>query len=312
MKKFIYFGIGFLICIIITIIFFRTGHNNKIYISIANPGNFIEINNNKWNYSESDYSAVFKQSKFDVYSGNKYLGKYNIKYTDHWYIYDDDYHSIDYDEQLLVTSVGAIQLSDFDKIEFDNDDINSIKHTLDQEKIVYNDDINGYKIYFDIDDDGHNEILYNVYSIHDGITDLEENYEESNEDSYLYNLIYIVKNDTKYFLEKEIFENQEYYYSMLFHDIDYILKTKNSNKYKIVIYETRFSATNERSYSVYEFNDNKIKTLLKANLDYQESYGDTSTTNIFSGIITFTYFVIGIFVFLFIILFLKQKASNKI
>lgn len=300
MKKVKYFCIGFIIFVITVFKLFYID-NEIIYISIANPENFIEINNNKWHYSKKDYSKIFSQSKFKVYSGDKYLGNYNIQYTDHWYIYDDDFYSIDYDDQLFISNSNTVQLSNFEKIEFDDDDINSIKHTLDKENIVYNDDINGYKINFDVDNDGKNEILYNVYSIYDYPTD-----------SYLYNLIYIEKDDTNYYLEKEVYDDYDYYYSMLFHDIEYILKVEGSEEYNIVVYETRFSAESKRCYSVYNFKNNNVKTVLKADLDYHDSYLDNNITNLFSNFSTFIYVVSGIVIFIFVALFLKQKSSNRI
>lgn len=312
--KYIKYGIIIVLICILAFITFKLKQVEidieNAYISIDN-NNFIEIKDDNWRYVDPNRLSDFEWNKFNIYSGNEYIGNYNIQYNDRWYIFDDDYNSIDYNRQLFMIKGASVDFYDFERVEFSEDDIVDIKKTLDKLKIVYNNDISGYKIYIDIDNDGVNEVLFNVSSSYDALESAEQ--ETIDDGFYLYNLVYIVKNNKNYFLEKSILKSKEDYYSMPYYDVNYILKIGDSDIYKFVIYKTYFSAEDINCYSVYEFKNNKIKTLLKAELDYGADNNITNNREFSLSTIILTISLLGGIVgFVAIMFYLKQKANNKI
>lgn len=316
MKNIKYIIIGILICILVvgTFIFKKvTIHTKEAFISIGN-NNLIEIKDDNWKYVTSNRLSDFEWNKFNIYDGKEYLGNYNIQYNDKWYIFDDDYNSIDYNNTLFMIRGTNVKFYDFEKQDINENDLNDIKETLDKLKIIYNvDKINAHKIYIDVDDDGVNEELFIVSSSY------EENISEdgttlnNNDDSNLYSLIYLVKNNKKYFLEKTVMDSQQDYYIMPGYLVDYIIKLGNDNNYKFVIYKSYFGSTDEKCYSVYEFKNNKIKTLLKAELDYGDNDIKYNSEKIDVSTIILTISLLGGIVgFVIIMLYLKQKANNEI
>ena len=314
LKNIKYIIIGILICILIagTIILKRVNIDIKeAYISIGNSS-LIEVKDDNWKYVASNRLSNFEWNKFDIYAGNEYIGNYNIQYNNIWYIFDDNYNSVNYNNMLFMIRDTNSYLYDFERKEINDDDLVDVKKNLDKLKIVYEDGkIGGYKIYIDIDDDGVNEVLFNIGDISDDTisddgTIINDNY------GNIYSLIYLVKDDKIYFLEKSI-QNQEDYYTMPYYDIAYIAKIGNNNNYKFIIYKSYFGSEDINCYSVYEFKNNKIKTLLKAELDYGADNNITNNRDFSLSTIILTISLLGGIVgFVAIMFYLKQKANNEI
>lgn len=276
---------------------------NEAFISIDN-NNFIEVKNDEWKYVSSDDLLDFEWQKFNIYSGKSFLGNFYIQFNERWYIFDDDNNSIKYDDVLFMIRGTEVQFYDFDFQNISDNEYDDIINLLDDLNISYDENnLNCQKIYIDADGDGSDELLFTVNNT---------SYEEENGD--LFSLIYLLKDSKKYFLEKSV-QDSDSYYKMPYYDVSYIANIGNSDSYKFIIYKSYFSSTDEKCYSVYEFKDDKLTTLLEAELVYDENENintdEREEINIGAIILTFSLLggIVGVVILMF---YLKQKANNEI
>ena len=73
-------------------------HNFQKFISksyiVLDDGTKFMLKNGKWITNTEENSKLYNWQKFDIYTDNKYFGKYNVYYNKKLYLFDNEKKSV--------------------------------------------------------------------------------------------------------------------------------------------------------------------------------------------------------------------------
>lgn len=256
-KKYIIVFIGLVFYLIIMFLIFGDSKNKK-----NGKVNYILFANNQiWEYTNSEILNVpnvveiIGKNKFNIYDNGTYKGYFNLGlYESKIYLFDDDDNSYKYDGELMgftdnnkhkVVNLLSQQLDDNDTL-FIQKEFN--KNNLEYQYINLN---NVNKYVADIDNDGENEIIYNISNMLD-----EEKQGKG------YSLIFINDSDKIYELIKDIKSNQKSLLDGYGYYMNNIADLNGDGKLDFIIAKSEYGSSN-LCYMLIESVKNKYKITKK-------------------------------------------------
>lgn len=217
----------------------------KFYMVIDNVANLM-YTDNSWFYTTS--FEVEKQTNYETYSYNNYLGKNNLEYVNAWNLFDKNKNFVNYKDSLFA-------YSDKFNIKKINTNIRNITE-IEKQEIISNfhyDDFNyllsNEVIDIDLDDDG----------VMDKIVCVSNTNENKNLKNKYYNLIYIKLNDK---IIKVINENSKNYDILRtdIYDLSYFFSLDKTKYFIIKKTNNVISDSLTEEISLYNYtNINEIK-----------------------------------------------------
>lgn len=256
-KRYIILILCFLIYLLIALFIFGSPKKKK-----SDEADYILFANNQiWKYSNSEFFDVLDninivgQKKFYIYDNGTYKGYFNLGlYESKIYLFDDDDNSYKYDGELMgftdnnkhkVVNLLSQQLDDNDTL-FIQKEFN--KNNLEYQYINLN---NVNKYVADIDNDGENEIIYNISNMLD-----EEKQGKG------YSLIFINDSDKIYELIKDIKSNQKSLLDGYGYYMNNIADLNGDGKLDFIIAKSEYGSSN-LCYMLIESVKNKYKITKK-------------------------------------------------
>ncbi|MEG2321913.1 MAG: hypothetical protein RSB71_00275 [Bacilli bacterium] len=160
---------------------------------LLEPNTMWKLDHKKWSNVTNQNEFNFK--KFDVFDGNKELGKYNLFYNEKWYILDDKRNKVKASNNIFATrSKVPIKVNDFSKQELNESDINLINEQLKSLSILGYDALKtSFKIEIDLDNDSYLDTIYGVSNVF-----VEEKHDK------VFSLLFIKNKDKIQYLIKKI------------------------------------------------------------------------------------------------------------
>jgi hypothetical protein len=207
-----------------------------------------------WTYSNKNWLNVTKQTsikkldwkKFNIYLNNKKFGEYYLWHDDKWYAFDEKKNAVALDGEMLAYNANhEIKIKEFN--ESDITDRTYINYVLDQNGISPSSQTTTeYVVNFDYDSDGIEEEFYvisNVFAL-----DFEP---ETN-----FAIVFMVKDDTIYYLYNDISSNDTYNGCMPY--ITSFLDVDNDDKYEMILSCARYSV-NGTVKMLYKYDNGEFK-----------------------------------------------------
>lgn len=223
------------------------------YNIILAPNTIISYKDKKWIENKNlNYSNIL----FDVYVDMELLGNKYLTYNNNWLIYDENRNFYDYNGELFaINTKKEYKLRNFAYNNLNNNDKNEIISVLTSLNISYNyEDINKYKISYDINRDGVRE---DIFFISNAFTENESFYNNSFSVGFVK-----LENETNIFY-KDI-DDISANYSICNPYLQNILEFDN-NLYFIT--GCAYFSNMGTEHYVYSVNDNKVKQELKTSIN---------------------------------------------
>lgn len=254
-KKRIYIFLLLLLLIFLVVMFLLFGSKSvkkENYTSVIILGD-----KTVWKYKKSKfYNITYKSSfqklswqKYDVYLNNELIDNYYLWYNDEWYVFDKNRNPIQIDNSFIaVSSNYGLKLENFEKE--DINDFTYVNKVLEDNSLSTSSKFTSlYKFSFDIDSDSVNEDFYimsNAFAV--DFTPAET-----------FNIAFAVKNDSIYYIYKDVSNNKGYYGCMPFYNS--ILDIDNDGKYEFILSCSKYSNLGQIDM-LYQFNDEGFKILI--------------------------------------------------
>ena len=241
-----------LLLVVILVLYFLgiIGRKEDTVDVVLNKDIIIQFSNDKWNeVQKKDYSN-YNWNKYYVYEDGK--KKNNIKYSvyyseDKFYLFEEKNNSrtpaISTEESIYLGGTKKAKYIEFDKRQFDDDDIKYINSIFKSNGIStsdYDTYIIGYKVVYDFDNDDKDEEMYvlsNVFS-----------YRIVNS---AYSLIFIKDDNNTKFIYKNI-KNKINRYDMCCSRLLGILKIDGVSSDQIVTKCSYYDNSKESEYGIYQ------------------------------------------------------------
>ena len=134
----------------------------KDFIIVNDVNGIFVYRNNSWNYIKNYYKFVSK--KYDIYSGENYLGKYYLGYSRGLYLYDKDKNNVNSDYEIFaVSNKSKINVISFGLDYRDVTDDLYIKEYINSKGIIVNSNSYLYSSFdYDLDNDGKMEKIVSL------------------------------------------------------------------------------------------------------------------------------------------------------
>ena len=240
----------FLIYAIILLAIFLPGYlnkkNNSLYI-IDNSGIKIKLENGKWsNITDVD---DYNLKRFNIYEDNNFLGEYKVLYSNRFHLYDDFGKEKEYNGQLFAyrgkSKLEVISLNDFTSLS--ENDKTIINMALASNNLTSNYQFNlMQKITYDIDDDGSEEIIYNL-----------NNYYIENNTNSAFSIIFMFDDNDIKTISLETSSIDDVYNHPMY-EIKKLLDIKQDGKYELMYSQMYFSNPDSECAILYNLNKNKL------------------------------------------------------
>lgn len=224
--------LGLIIYCLIFVIIFLPGYlrklHDKMYIIYGNDLH-IKLENGEW--SDIENINDYKFNKFNVYSGNSFLGKFKILNSNTLILYDDYYNKVNYSDTIFAYNsnfdVSVVDLIETEKNEKDDLVIDSV---LDKVKISNYNDLNLFqKVSWDFDNDG---VIENLYCISNFYT-----YEDFPK---LFSIVFIEKNNKIDIIKSNIIDNIDLNVEESY-TIAKVIDLRSDGKYELLLSNDYFS-----------------------------------------------------------------------
>lgn len=211
----------------------------------------LSIKKNKYNFSNLD-SEILKKKKFLVYDYNKFLGKYNINFSDDMYrVYGDDYNLVAFENNFLAI------YSDKDNIimntnnieDLDSEDFKILDVIL-KENGIYSYESLSFAQKTKINANGKdNAYIYNV-----------SNNDFMNSDDKFFSIVFIADKNRYDLIKFDVVNSDNLYYAKSYY-IEALIDIGNNGNDELII-DTLISSQNGTPVrEVYEYKDNAYKVV---------------------------------------------------
>lgn len=203
-----------------------------------------------WYYTTEYEDLNWK--KYNVYFDNEKVGNnYYLWHNDKWYVFDNKKNAVKVDGDLLaVNSNYDVKVHDFNIS--DIEDYSDVSYVLKENNINENQFTVDYRIVFDIDNDGEDEVFYVI----------SNTFPMDFDPDTIFSFVFMVKGDSIYPIYSETDNNTGFNgcrpYFNAFIDID------NDSKYEFILSCAEYS-TNKVAHGLYKFKNNDFKILISNN-----------------------------------------------
>lgn len=174
----------------------------KLYI-VSNSFKIKYVNGNWFNVEED---KEFNLRKFDIYEENSYKGKYRLLYSNKIVLLDEDDARTDYSGNIIGFS-GSLKANVLEANFYESEDSfdsSVVKKAISQAEIG---NVSDYEVKqkakIDIDNDGIEEVIYNVSNNMISDPNTLDGFRDTT-DSIVFSLLFIYKDNNIYIIDKKI------------------------------------------------------------------------------------------------------------
>lgn len=246
-QKGVFWGIVIVLYLIISVFLINTFFlkNDSTFYLILDDYTLLMKKDGLWS-NESNNKKVSKE-KFAIYYDGNYQGAYYLQYNNKWFIYDE------YDK--VVTKKGALLAYNgnrlLDVIRIDDelitmDDYSNIDNAVSKLGYPRYNEISLFdKVYYDLDHDKKNEVLYaisNVYS--------------SKQEELFYSIVFLVDGDNIIIVDSDTNKDM---YSTATYELSYLIDIDKNKKYEFIVMRDYFSNPEDTCHSLYEYHNEVVE-----------------------------------------------------
>ncbi len=223
----------------------------KTYLLIGSTAKW-KFDGQNWTDLKEEEKSEYTWKNYDIFTHEKKIGTYQVTYSENkWYLFEKDRTPVNYEGQILgVRSNKPYQVASYEPMDLEEEDavyLNEVyqKHGL-KENQRYT---TGYKVYFDLDGDQEEEILYVITN----------QFPEDFAPSQLFNFVFVVDQNKIQMVYEETgsFTNMYDYCKIR---LDYLIDVDNNKTYEIILNCGYFS-TMGNCTSMYEKKGNKYRQI---------------------------------------------------
>ena len=226
--------------VIMALLFFRNNSDNWTeertdYLMIGYDELWQIRNSEFTKINQEDYDAILNRRTFDIYRNTQYIGHYQLHQLDNgmFQYQNDGGASVDIYPTLIAYS--SINNTEFKVVEnvdsrpVTSDEFTRLEQYIPEEAktpYIFNELMTNYKLTYDFDKDGMNEIVYSIGSLFN---------DEYSDSEYVFQLVlYEDDNGTIQEVVKESVPRSEQYLDAYQYEFLAVLQFSNSEKYSIV------------------------------------------------------------------------------
>lgn len=252
-KNYVIVIVGFII--IFTSFFLFSGlkliknKNQDNVLVVSNEAVFRNVGNNWKNISNKANFIDYNWSLFNTYVDNEYFGKYNMVYSDKWYLFNSDKSAVNYNGNLLAHT-DKIDVVDFNINTIDDND-KYVNEILNKYKISNRNFTSNYYVDVDLDKDNNLDRIYvisNIFPI-----------DPTNSNEF-YGIIFAVKNGKILEIYKDI-GVKDNIYSGCKPFVSNIANVDLSKNYELILGCANYS-DGKISYKLYNLDNNRFNLLV--------------------------------------------------
>ena len=214
-------------------------------------------NTSIWNCSNKKWLNVTKLStidklnwlKFNIYEDGDYIGKYSVWYdTSKWYFFDKKNNSLETNGKVLASKSNYdIKIDKFNEEKITSLDKKYIDYVLEENKLSTSSKFtSSYKIDLDFDHDKYIETFYVISNA----------FPTEFEPDQIFSIVFMVKEDSVYYLYKEIDDNKVNNGCKPY--FNYFLDLNEDKKDEIILSCGKYSDKGTVDM-LYKFEDNEFK-----------------------------------------------------
>ncbi len=233
----------------IVVKFSSANNPKKDTIVVVGDTAFHEVRENYFEkMSEDEIENNVDWNSYYIFVDNSYFGKYNLYYSDKWYLFTEDRKAKKYDGELFATNNKNIKVLSLEKNQIS--DFSDVEMILSSKSISFTPNYtSSYYVDFDIDNDNSVERLYVVSNLFpvDPVPD-----------SRFFSLVFLKKDDNIFELYSSISDDS---LSGCKPDITNIVDINNDNKYEVVLGCSYYSVDGIK-YNIYNFDKEKFNKLV--------------------------------------------------
>ena len=226
--------------VIMALLFFRNNSDNWTeertdYLMIGYDELWQIRNSEFTKINQEDYDTILNRRTFDIYRNTQYIGHYQLHQLDNgmFQYQNDGGASVDIYPTLIAYS--SINNTEFKVVEnvdsrpVTSDEFTRLEQYIPEEAktpYIFNELMTNYKLTYDFDKDGMNEIVYSIGSLFN---------DEYSDSEYVFQLVlYEDDNGTIQEVVKESVLRSEQYLDAYQYEFLAVLQFSNSEKYSIV------------------------------------------------------------------------------
>lgn len=215
----------------------------KDFVIVNDVNGIFVYRNNSWNYIKNYHKFISK--KYDIFSGDEYIGKYYLGFSKGLYLYDKEKNNINSDyEVFAVTNKNKVNIISFG---FDYEDVPSsfVDDYINFKGIITNSSNYVYSSFdYDLDKDG---VLEKIVSV--------SNYTDLNSSNF-FSAVYVIDDGTFYDIK---FNTSDSISNLEIMVVNKVLDVFNDGKIEFIIDKFFYSQPMMHCEDLYQFDHKTSK-----------------------------------------------------